>query len=67
MYLRCNQQIPPLDSPFERKIFSKELEYWGLPEYDRVLELLVKMFESVPANINHTALSKWNQIGPFNI
>ena len=34
MYLRCDQQMPQLDLPFEKKMFSKELEYWGLPEYD---------------------------------
>ena len=52
--------MPPLDSPFEKKMFSKELEYWGLPEYDQVVKLLYKIFDSVPQDINHTALAKWN-------
>lgn len=60
MYLRCGQQMPQLDSPFEKNMFAKEMEYWGLPEYDQVVKILYNIFDSVPNNINVTALAKWN-------
>ena len=67
-FLRNPVKLPILPNQNDQDQLILELEYWGLKQTkDGYLNELYNLFKQEPIYVNAIILSKWNELGPFDL